>query len=59
MEAMFFTPGAPDDTIERWILTAAGHDMNFILKGLLAAATYTYFFFWRRWNRVGVKGWLW
>jgi 2-polyprenyl-6-methoxyphenol hydroxylase-like FAD-dependent oxidoreductase len=59
MEAMFFTPGAPNDTIEKWILAAAGHDMNFILRGLLAAATYIYFFCWRRWNRVGVKGWLW
>lgn len=50
MEAMFMTPGAPNDTIENWILVAAGHDLNFILRGLLAVAAYTYFFFWRRWN---------
>jgi 2-polyprenyl-6-methoxyphenol hydroxylase-like FAD-dependent oxidoreductase len=59
MEAMFWTPGAPDNNIEKWILVAAGHDLNFILRGLLASAAYTYFFFWRRWNGVGVKGWLW
>ncbi|TID21510.1 hypothetical protein E6O75_ATG04905 [Venturia nashicola] len=50
MEAMFMTPGAPNHTIEKWLLTAAGKDMNFILKGLLAVAVYTYFFFWRCWN---------
>ncbi|QDS74397.1 hypothetical protein FKW77_005630 [Venturia effusa] len=50
MEAMFMTPGAPNDTIERWILAGAGNDLNFVLKGMLAVAAYTYFFFWRWWN---------
>lgn len=50
MEAMFVNPGAPNYTIEKWILAAAGHDLNFILRGMLAAAAYTYFFFWRWWN---------
>lgn len=50
MEAMFMTPGAPNHTIEKWILAAAGHDMNLVLKGMLTVAVYTYFFFWRWWN---------
>jgi 2-polyprenyl-6-methoxyphenol hydroxylase-like FAD-dependent oxidoreductase len=58
MEAMFFTPGAPNDTIEKWILAAAGNDLNYFLKGMLTIAVHIYFFFWRRWNGVGVKGWL-
>lgn len=50
MKAMFMTPGAPNHTIEKWILVAAGNDLNFVLKGMLAVAAYTYFFFWRWWN---------
>jgi 2-polyprenyl-6-methoxyphenol hydroxylase-like FAD-dependent oxidoreductase len=59
MAINFFTPGAPEATIEKWIICAAGHDMNLVLLGLFKAVVYTYFFFWRRWNGVAVKGWFW
>jgi 2-polyprenyl-6-methoxyphenol hydroxylase-like FAD-dependent oxidoreductase len=59
MEAALMEPGAPDSNIESYILKAAGHDTNPVVYGLLGVVVYTYFFFWRRWNRVGVSGWLW
>lgn len=49
MEIMFLTPDVANVQIEKWILAAAGDELNFVLKGLLAVAAYTYFFFWRLW----------
>ncbi|KAF2428616.1 FAD/NAD(P)-binding domain-containing protein [Tothia fuscella] len=47
MGHMFFTPGAPESSIERYIISAAGHDMNLFLRPVFVAGVYVYFWFWR------------
>lgn len=47
MNAMFFTPGAPDKTIEKYICSAVAQEMNPVLGALTTAVIYSYFFFFR------------
>jgi 2-polyprenyl-6-methoxyphenol hydroxylase-like FAD-dependent oxidoreductase len=50
MGCMFFTPGAPDSSVEKYVIAAAGHDMNPVLRAGFVAGVYTYFWFWRWFN---------
>lgn len=44
MNAMFFTPGAPREGIERYILRAMSGEMGPLLTTLLTPVVYTWFF---------------
>lgn len=47
MTLMFFTPGAPDTTIEKWMCTAATAERNPILGAGITIGVYTFYFFFR------------
>jgi 2-polyprenyl-6-methoxyphenol hydroxylase-like FAD-dependent oxidoreductase len=50
MSLMYLTPGAPDATIEKWIVAAATDSLPFLLVPLFTGVVYTYFWFWRLFN---------
>lgn len=47
MSYMFFTPSAPDASIEKYICKAVTSDMNPILAAPICALVYVYYFFFR------------
>ncbi|KAF1987642.1 FAD/NAD(P)-binding domain-containing protein [Aulographum hederae CBS 113979] len=57
MTDMLLTADAPNSTIERWIIKAAGHDMSWALLPLFKAGVYAYFCCWRAfgWGKTPQK----
>jgi 2-polyprenyl-6-methoxyphenol hydroxylase-like FAD-dependent oxidoreductase len=52
MSLMFFTPNAPEKTIEPWIIAAASDSVPSILLPAFKLLVYTYFWIWKRFHPV-------
>jgi 2-polyprenyl-6-methoxyphenol hydroxylase-like FAD-dependent oxidoreductase len=54
MSLMFFTPNAPEETIENWIIAAASDSVPRILLPGFKLLVYTYFWVWKRFHPAPV-----
>jgi 2-polyprenyl-6-methoxyphenol hydroxylase-like FAD-dependent oxidoreductase len=56
MSLMFFTPNAPEETIERWVIAAASDGMHPVLLPGFKLFIYAYFWFWKRFHPISEGG---